>query len=270
VRPDGTWSCTPATELPEGDHTLVVTAEDPAGNASEETEVPVNIDTTAPEPPVIDRSNGTMASGSTDPSEEGSKVVVYDPDGNEICVTVVQADGTFACELEPPAQDGEEITVVITDPAGNPSEEATAKVVGLGIVLGSLQLYPGDDQSVMGINFRTGEKVTAELNTAEGPLFIATDTADAEGKVEFPTFAIPTNSLPGELTVTLSGELSGPVTAPFQVLTPVIQTGVPGFGGGSTGTGLGLLAGSALLATFLIVLGRKRREEGIEEQVAVR
>ncbi|PUA79710.1 hypothetical protein C7S10_18550, partial [Nocardioides currus] len=93
----GVWSCTPATDLAEGEHTFDAIAEDAAGNKSEADSVTFTInDTTAPNPPVISSPADGDAIDDTTPTvtgtaEPGSTVTVTEG-GTTICTT--QADGT--------------------------------------------------------------------------------------------------------------------------------------------------------------------------------
>ncbi|MFI5642173.1 Ig-like domain-containing protein [Streptomyces goshikiensis] len=61
VGTNGQWSCTPVTVLTDGQHTVLPTATDPAGNRTEGAPVTITIDATAPTAPVIT----TPADGST-------------------------------------------------------------------------------------------------------------------------------------------------------------------------------------------------------------
>ncbi|QIK63901.1 DUF1542 domain-containing protein [Leucobacter viscericola] len=76
-----------------------------------------------PAPPVADPSNGDTVSGK---AENGTTVTVTDKDGKELCSHVV-TDGTFSCVPKPKPEHGDEITITVTDPAGNSS--ATTVVV---------------------------------------------------------------------------------------------------------------------------------------------
>ncbi|WIG97757.1 Ig-like domain-containing protein [Myxococcus sp. SDU36] len=59
----GAWSCTSAT-LPEGTHTAIVTASDPAGNVSPPTQVSFTVDTVAPDTSILTGPTGAVASTS--------------------------------------------------------------------------------------------------------------------------------------------------------------------------------------------------------------
>src|SRR5690606_10608917 len=98
---------------------LTVTLTDAAGNESgpTPTEAP---DLTAPDAPTadVDDATGTIVTGTGEP---GATVTVYGPDGTTVLGTdTVQPGGTYSVTI--PAQtNGEDLTVTLTDAAGNES-----------------------------------------------------------------------------------------------------------------------------------------------------
>ncbi|MDC5529747.1 Ig-like domain-containing protein, partial [Acinetobacter baumannii] len=122
---DGTWTLVDNTlpTLADGPHTITVTATDAAGNVGTDTGV-VTVDTTAPAAPVIDPVNGTDPITGT--AEPGSTVTVTYPDGSTASV-VAGPDGTWTVP-NPGLNDGDTVTAVTEDPAGNTSGPATAVV----------------------------------------------------------------------------------------------------------------------------------------------
>ncbi|RSP20775.1 beta strand repeat-containing protein, partial [Acinetobacter baumannii] len=102
-----------------------VTFTDAAGNSSSVNDTQTyTLDTTAPNAPVIDPVNGTDPITGT--AEPGSTVTVTYPDGSTKTV-VAGPDGTWTVP-NPGLNDGDEVTAVATDPAGNTSGPATAVV----------------------------------------------------------------------------------------------------------------------------------------------
>src|SRR5690606_26211623 len=75
---DGNWSFTPTTPLTD-DTVIYAVASDPSGNVS--LPASITVDTSLPSVPVIDPSNGTVISGTADPS---NTVILTDGDGNPI------------------------------------------------------------------------------------------------------------------------------------------------------------------------------------------
>ncbi|TLJ59152.1 Ig-like domain-containing protein, partial [Pseudomonas aeruginosa] len=99
---------------------------DPAGNNSP----PVTVeapDTTAPAP-ATDVQVAPDGSSVTGKAEPGATVGVdTDGDGQPDTTVMVGPDGNFEVPLNPPLTNGETVTVVVTDPAGNSSTPVTAE-----------------------------------------------------------------------------------------------------------------------------------------------
>ncbi|SNT57354.1 hypothetical protein SAMN06295949_1791, partial [Pseudomonas delhiensis] len=140
---DGTWEFTPE-ELSDGDHSITVIIQDPAGNQSEPSdEWVITVDTQAPDAPVINSvfddfgaKTGELASGdATDDqqptlsgtAEIGSTVVVY-ANGVEVGRQVVE-DGTWSITVDELAEGAHSLTVQATDKAGNVSEPSAFDLV---------------------------------------------------------------------------------------------------------------------------------------------
>ncbi|HBO7039101.1 TPA: Ig-like domain repeat protein, partial [Pseudomonas aeruginosa] len=106
--------------------TVTVIVTDPAGNNS----TPVTVeapDTTAPAP-ATDVQVAPDGSSVTGNAEPGATVGVdTDGDGQPDTTVVVGPDGNFEVPLNPPLTNGETVTVVVTDPAGNSSTPVTAE-----------------------------------------------------------------------------------------------------------------------------------------------
>ncbi|WP_050397094.1 Ig-like domain-containing protein, partial [Pseudomonas aeruginosa] len=106
--------------------TVTVVVTDPAGNASPPAQVTAP-DTTAPAP-ATDVQVAPDGSSVTGKAEPGSTVGVdTDGDGQPDTTVVVGPDGNFEVPLNPPLTNGETVTVVVTDPAGNSSTPVTAE-----------------------------------------------------------------------------------------------------------------------------------------------
>ncbi|WP_274922663.1 Ig-like domain-containing protein, partial [Acinetobacter baumannii] len=125
----GTWTVSvPGSGLvADADKTIdaKVTFTDAAGNSSSVNDTQTyTLDTTAPNAPVIDPVNGTDPITGT--AEPGSTVTVTYPDGSTKTV-VAGPDGTWTVP-NPGLNDGDEVTAVATDPAGNTSGPGTAIV----------------------------------------------------------------------------------------------------------------------------------------------
>ncbi|HFF5469031.1 TPA: Ig-like domain-containing protein, partial [Acinetobacter baumannii] len=141
----GTWTVSvPGSGLvADADKTIdaKVTFTDAAGNSSSVNDTQTyTLDTTAPNAPVIDPVNGTDPITGT--AEPGSTVTVTYPDGSTTTV-VAGPGGTWTVPNPGNLVDGDEVTAIATDPAGNPSlpgtgtvsADITAPVVALDDVL---------------------------------------------------------------------------------------------------------------------------------------
>ncbi|MDH0537248.1 Ig-like domain-containing protein, partial [Pseudomonas aeruginosa] len=106
--------------------TVTVIVTDPSGNSS----TPVTVeapDTTAPAP-ATDVQVAPDGSSVTGNAEPGATVGVdTDGDGQPDTTVVVGPDGNFEVPLNPPLTNGETVTVIVTDPAGNSSTPVTAE-----------------------------------------------------------------------------------------------------------------------------------------------
>ncbi|WP_412163108.1 Ig-like domain-containing protein [Curtobacterium flaccumfaciens] len=128
---DGDFSIELDEPLDDGEHKLELIAQDDAGNTSEETKTTVDVDTDAPEAPVV-TSPSDLADGKgpiSGTAEPGSTVIIRDEDGNELGRGEANDDGDFSIELGEPLDDGEhKLELIAEDKAGNTSEETTTTV----------------------------------------------------------------------------------------------------------------------------------------------
>ncbi|MCU4382617.1 BapA prefix-like domain-containing protein, partial [Acinetobacter ursingii] len=125
---NGTWTLADNTlpPLTDGSHTVVINATDAAGNVGTTTGTVV-IDTVAPNAPVVNPVNDTDAITGT--AESGSTVKVTFPDGTTATV-VVDSDGKWSVP-NPGLHDGDKVTVIAQDPAGNTSSPTEVFVDGI-------------------------------------------------------------------------------------------------------------------------------------------
>ncbi|NPZ86758.1 Ig-like domain-containing protein [Pseudomonas aeruginosa] len=125
VGPGGSFEVPLNPPLTNGE-TVTVIVTDPAGNNS----TPVTVeapDTTAPAP-ATDVQVAPDGSSVTGNAEPGATVGVdTDGDGQPDTTVVVGPDGNFEVPLNPPLTNGETVTVIVTDPAGNNSTPVTAE-----------------------------------------------------------------------------------------------------------------------------------------------
>ena len=127
---NGKATITPTKDIPAGN--VTATATDPAGNVSEASEpkeaTPAK-DTTAPAKPVV-TTDLTGKAGTKDPvevtAEPGSKVELFDKDGNKVGEGVANDKGVATITPTKELPEGG-VTAKATDPAGNVSEASELK-----------------------------------------------------------------------------------------------------------------------------------------------
>ncbi|MFL9481027.1 Ig-like domain-containing protein, partial [Acinetobacter baumannii] len=236
---DGTWTLADNTlpTLADGPHTITVTATDAAGNVGTDTGV-VTVDTTAPAAPVIDPVNGTDPITGT--AEPGSTVTVTYPDGSTASV-VAGPDGTWTVP-NPGLNDGDTVTAVTEDPAGNTSGPATAVVDAVAPTVALDDVLTNDSTpaltgtvsdptatvvvNVDGVDYpavNNGDGTwTLADNTlptlADGPHTITVTATDAAGNVGTDT---------GVVTVDTTAP-AAPVIDPVNGTDPITGTAEPG------------------------------------------
>nr|WP_223866132.1 Ig-like domain-containing protein [Enterobacter hormaechei] len=123
VLPNGTWSITPTTPLAEGAHSITLRETDAAGNQSGLSQ-PINftVDLTPPDMPEATlNSTGTQITGTAEP---GSKIVITNNAGVQIGTATADSNGNYVANLNPAQVNGEIISVVASDAAGNQSSPA--------------------------------------------------------------------------------------------------------------------------------------------------
>ena len=252
---DGAWSCHLNAPLPDGDQTIVANQTDIAGNVgADSAPIRLHVKTTAPTDPVVDPTNGSEITGTTDPD---TTVTVTDEDGNPVpgCQAIKpDSNGRFSCRPDTPIKPGTQITITATDKAGNQSNPVKVTVGALAIKIDKPVVKIGDVQTVTGYNFNPGERVHLELFSAT--LDGGYSTANADGTVAF-VFAVPDLLQAGTHTARLTGDQSGAVSGTFEVTT-VVHTG----GLVAPPATSGLVASSMLAAAGLCWALLRRRVAG--------
>jgi hypothetical protein len=132
ARLDGTWSCTPATDLPDGMYTVGVTATDSGNHTSAVTSRSFTVDTKAPKTPVVDERNSGTPTGSRPTfqgtGEPGATITVRNGD-KVLCTATVQPDGNWSCTSTVDLLDGTyQLTIVARDSAGSESPPLTITI----------------------------------------------------------------------------------------------------------------------------------------------
>lgn len=185
TNPDGSWSYTPPTDLPDGEHNFTVIGEDANGEMSPETGVyPITIDTLAPpaadgmvliddvgsvtgriETGMTTDDNKPTLSGNAEPN---TTVIIYD-NGIEIGRVPVKDDGTWSFE-SPTRPDGEHsFTTIVMDKGGNKSPESEAidfSIDTSGLAVGIS--YAEDDVGTVRANLNNGDATDDTTPTLHG------------------------------------------------------------------------------------------------------
>ncbi|WGZ43727.1 Ig-like domain-containing protein [Mammaliicoccus lentus] len=128
---NGIATITPTKPLPEGNVTAKATDKAETPNTSEASE-PIKVtDTTAPSKPVI-QTNLTGKGGTTEPitvqSEPGSKVELFDKDGNKIGESETDSNGIATITPTKPLPEGN-VTAKATDKAENPNTSEASEPI---------------------------------------------------------------------------------------------------------------------------------------------
>ncbi|RSC83121.1 type I secretion C-terminal target domain-containing protein [Acinetobacter haemolyticus] len=236
---DGTWTLADdvVAELADGDHEVTVTATDPAGNVGSTTGT-ITIDTVAPDAPVIDPVNGTDPITGT--AEPGTTVTVTFPDGST-AEAVVDEDGNWSVP-NPGLEDGDEVTAVATDEAGNSSDPTTAIVDGTAPVVTLDEVVTSDntpaltgtvdDPEATVVVTIDGEDYEA-VNNGDGTWTLADDVVAelADGDHEVTVTATDPAGNVGSTTGTITIDTvapDAPVIDPVNGTDPITGTAEPG------------------------------------------
>ncbi|MGO5564776.1 BapA/Bap/LapF family large adhesin [Acinetobacter baumannii] len=262
----GTWTVSvPGSDLTaDADKTIdaKVTFTDAAGNSSSVNDTQTyTIDTTAPDAPVINPVNGTDPITGT--AEPGSTVTVTYPNGDTATV-VAGPDGSWSVP-NPGLNDGDEVTAIATDPAGNPSLPGTAIVDAVGpntdgvnftvdsvtsdnvinaseasgnvTVTGVLKNVPADAANTVVTVVINGQTYTATVDSTAGTWTVSVPgselTADADktidAKVTFTDAAGNSSTVNDTQTYTLDTTApDAPVINPVNGTDPITGTAEPG------------------------------------------
>ncbi len=240
----GTWSVVvPGSGLiADSDKTIdaKVTFTDAAGNSSNITESKTyTVDTTAPNAPVIDPINATNPVTGT--AEAGSTVKVTFPDGTTATV-VAGPDGKWTVPNPGDLKDGDKVTVVATDPAGNPSAPSTGTVDAVAPAVTVTTTLTNDSTPVL--SGTVNDPIAKVVVTVDGVNYPATNNGDGTWTLADNTLPVLTDG-PHTVTVTATDPAgnvgttnavvtvdttapNAPVLDPINATNPVTGTAEPG------------------------------------------
>ncbi|VAF70587.1 putative outer membrane adhesin like protein [Enterobacter hormaechei] len=185
----GKWSFTPSTNLSEGNHAITTTATDAAGNQSGLSQ-PINftVDLTPPDMPEATlNSTGTQITGTAEP---GSKIVITNNAGVQIGTATADSNGNYVADLNPAQVNGEIISVVASDAAGNQSSPALVNAADITAPAAPGNLVVAEDgASVSG----TAEPNSTIIIKAPDGTIIGQATAGPDGTFTIPISPAQTN-----------------------------------------------------------------------------
>jgi VCBS repeat-containing protein len=213
VKPDGTWTITPANPIAEGAHSITVQSTDGAGNQSAMSQpIAFIVDTTPPDAPVIALNPaGTQITGTAEPN---SSILITNNNGEIVGRTTTDGNGNFVATLSPAQTNGQLISVVASDAAGNQSPAATVNAADTTPPQAPGNLQVADDgQSISG-TAEPGSTVT--IKGADGTV-IGETTANGDGTFSTPISPAQTN---GEVLTVIATDGSGNVSLPNTATSP--------------------------------------------------
>ncbi|MEH0834531.1 Ig-like domain-containing protein, partial [Pectobacterium cacticida] len=172
-------------------------------------------DTTAPDAPtnLAVAGDGTTVSGNAEP---GSTVTVTDGGGNTLGSVEVGEDGSFTVPLNPPPTNGESLTVIVSDAAGNASPPTTVTAPDTTAPDAPTDLAVAEDGTTVSGNAEPGSTVTV---TDGGGNNLGSAVVDAGGSF---TISLTPALLNGESITATATDAAGNVSAPTTATAPDI------------------------------------------------
>lgn len=217
----GVFSCTPATPLMPGMHTVNAVATDPAGNPSMPSATNrFTVDTMAPAAPTLTApADGSRTMDSTPDyvgtAEPDSRVTIT-VDGQPVCTTQANAMGAFSCTPTVPLSAGPHTaTATATDGAGNRSMSSAPNTFTVTIAP-PLITAPADGSTTRETSpMIAGTALpNASVTVREGATVVCTTTANAQGAFSCSPMA-PFSEGPHVLTATQTvGATTSDASAP--------------------------------------------------------
>ncbi|EKT4522839.1 BapA prefix-like domain-containing protein [Pseudomonas putida] len=228
VTADGTgnWSFTPATPLPNGT-VINATATDAAGNVSGPGST--TVDTSVPNVPQVDASNGAMISGTAD---AGSVIIITDGSGNPIGQTTADGSGNWTFTPSAALPDGTVVNVVARNP-GNNIDSAPASITVDAVAPDAPVIEPSNGVELSG-TAEPGATVLL-LDTNGDPIGQA--TADGSGNWSFtPATPLPHGTVIEAVALDEAGNTSSPAAVTVDAVAPAAPVVNPSNGSTISGT----------------------------------
>ncbi|MGJ7455081.1 BapA/Bap/LapF family large adhesin, partial [Sphingomonas parapaucimobilis] len=207
----------PLTTPQANGETLTVTQSDPAGNTSPTTTISAP-DITAPTAPVVTVSaDGTQLTGTGEP---GATVQVVDAGGQPVGTATVGSDGSFGVALPTGVANGQTLSAIQTDAAGNTSPASVAVTPDLVAPAAPVGTVGADGTSISG----TGEPGATLIVRAPDNSVLATVTVAADGSFSAP---LTTPQANGETLSVTQTDAAGNVSPVATVTAPDITPPAP-------------------------------------------
>ena len=208
---DGTghWTFTPTQPLPEGPQNLTFNATNIYGTSGTSSAFTVNVDTTPPSAPtdLLVTADGLHVTGS---AEAGSKITVYDGDGNILATGVTGSDGKFDVTPLTSAQlNGETLLVTATDVAGNQSSNTSVPAPDTTAPAAPTDVDINDEGSIVTGNAEAGS--TVKVTDPDGTVLGEGKSAD-DGSFSIPIAPPQTNGEKLDVSATDGAGNTGPET----------------------------------------------------------
>ncbi|HDS1735602.1 TPA: hypothetical protein QEM55_002637, partial [Pseudomonas putida] len=212
---------------------LSIIAQDATGNPSAPTFVDAS-DLTPPEQPIdlILSNAGATLSGT---AEAGSTITVLSPDNTQIGVILVPDNGSFSVTLNPAQSNGQTLTVIATDEAGNASVPGSVTALDTTAPDQATNITINTDRSVLSGRGEPG----AEVSVSRGGNVLGTGRVAANGTFEI-TLDPPATGLLPVLTIKQTDEAGNSSDTGYTVpliAAPAAPTNVELAGDGLTVTG---------------------------------
>lgn len=234
---------------------VTATQTDAAGNVSPTAQA-VAPDTTSPAAPtLVIAADGTSASGI---AEAGAAVTLRNPDGSTIATVVADAGGSYSVPLAPARVDGELLSVVQRDGAGNLSPAASALAPDLGAPTSLTAVVAADGSAVTGagevgatvtIRDPAGVVIGSAVVAADGSYAAPLSPPQVNGETVTATQTTPAGNT-GSPVQAVAPDLTLPAAPTADVTadgTAVVGTGEPGATVTVSAPG-GAIVGSAVVA----------------------
>ena len=180
VAADGTWSVAVDPALAEGDHAIIASAMDPAGNTAMDTSVyTVDLSTTVAITSPADDSRVMTATPTITGTGEVGAMVVVSVDGTEVGTMTVGADGTWSIDVTTELTEGDHtVSASATDALGNTASTEVDFEVDLGNTVAWLQpTVTGDTTPELSGTGEPGATIVVSIDEVE----VGTVVVDAEG-----------------------------------------------------------------------------------------